>query len=1167
MDVDDLLDLELQQDLDGLSETSAPLFMAEGQETNEEKLMREALLDGASRVSISTMLRRRSLVDVETDMLPTSPSVVKALDFDDTASMDSESQYSEVSCHTEDSFMASPPTSRLMKPTRVSTSSTRSKPTSSLPKTTSFAFGSSSTSTVARTRPSAIPVPRESSLRNRSTITTTSTAASTSRTSTTSMLPTRSSSVKTASTSTLPIKPPTTSSTPSLSSRTTGYKTPPPSRSSRLQSSPGSPTYANSGKAPGFGSSSSETGRLSRSNSTSSSKSLRAPSSQAPSPPRSIVSPPTLIRGKSMSQVSVATLFKVHFTTEAEIEEVLSQPPLRAIDSKGRIDQMDKYIRKLKYRLRELKMQRDAFSLACQGVERDLTEEHAATARAYATAKQELLQHSSAPGVASSTGEPSGPPATSIPSADPAAVGADLSSTAPSTNGSATSNTVLEDDNSVLKTLDSNMQEFVRNAMERSTSQMVAKYQALLAEKDHAQETQLQSLREHYTKSMSSSTADAWATVTQLQAQTKALEADKTSLELELAQIKIDHDALKEELHDFQERVRIQDEENTSAKSFWQKSTDMIKENRRLTEEIVHLNSEVAKAQEVIGAKEATIMALQVSVHDLEEQRKGMDDEKRVWADRLTTVEAAWEEEKSRREHFQVAQHQLTQDNTAMYAQMMAMQTGCDARLEEMKAQYERQRLAYVEEVKMLQTENRVMTRHARPPAEVVEDKGELEKLSADFLEVRTQLAAQLEYVAELERQVHEGNILRRQMHNTIQELRGNVRVHVRLRPFLPSDGELSKLKASCWCVDDDNSTITNGKHRFTFDKLFGQTNGQEHIFNEVSDFIQSAIDGYHVCIFAYGQTGSGKTFTMQGGRRPEMRGIIPRAMSLIMGCCSTLSEQGWTYSLEVTFMEIYNETIRDLLSTDTSVKYNIRTDKNGKNYVENLRRYPISLSEGVEQVELIMETAACNRSVEKTDMNAESSRSHSIFTLHLHGHRTDDDDLDVDLLGSLSLVDLAGSERISRSGATGERLKEAQAINKSLSALADVFGAIAKKQSHVPYRNSKLTYVLQPALSGDGKTLMMVNLSPTDASVDESLCSLRFAQQVNACELGSAQRNIKKESSGSPKSPRTRDPPQRDQTPPETSPKVVKAPTPQPRLSITPKTKPRLGGRSIESS
>ncbi|RHY48323.1 hypothetical protein DYB30_011486, partial [Aphanomyces astaci] len=118
------------------------------------------------------------------------------------------------------------------------------------------------------------------------------------------------------------------------------------------------------------------------------------------------------------------------------------------------------------------------------------------------------------------------------------------------------------------------------------------------------------------------------------------------------------------------------------------KSTDMIKENRRLTEEIVHLTSEVAKAHEVIAAKEAAIAALQVSVHELEVQSKGMDDEKRVWSDRLTTVE--------------VAQHQMTQDNTAMYAQMMAMQTGCDARLEQMKAQYEHQRRTYVDEVRSI---------------------------------------------------------------------------------------------------------------------------------------------------------------------------------------------------------------------------------------------------------------------------------------------------------------------------------------------------------------------------------------------------------------------------------------------------------------------------------
>ncbi|RHY73827.1 hypothetical protein DYB30_011816, partial [Aphanomyces astaci] len=171
---------------------------------------------------------------------------------------------------------------------------------------------------------------------------------------------------------------------------------------------------------------------------------------------------------------------------------------------------MDKYIRKLKYRLRELKMQRDAFSLACQGVERDLTDEHAATARAYATAKQELLHVSSrgSDDVArcgdrrGSAGEPSGP-------VDPSPSSLLLH---PSSSKEVSDNE--EEDQSVLKTLDSNMQEFVRNAMERSTSQMVAKYQALLAEKEHAQEAQLQTLREYYTHSMSSTTADAWATVT-----------------------------------------------------------------------------------------------------------------------------------------------------------------------------------------------------------------------------------------------------------------------------------------------------------------------------------------------------------------------------------------------------------------------------------------------------------------------------------------------------------------------------------------------------------------------------------------------------------------------------------------------------------------------------
>lgn len=222
----------------------------------------------------------------------------------------------------------------------------------------------------------------------------------------------------------------------------------------------------------------------------------------------------------------------------------------------------------------------------------------------------------------------------------------------------------------------------------------------------------------------------------------------------------------------------------------------------------------------------------------------------------------------------------------------------------------------------------------------------------------------------------------------------------------------------------------------------------------------------------------------------------------------------GWAYALDVNFFEIYNETIRDLLATDNrreQRKYNIRTDKRGKNYVEGLTEIAIDFENAHEQVEEIVNLAACNRSVDRTDMNAHSSRSHSIFTMKIRGFN---EVQNTEMEGSLSLVDLAGSERLSRSNATGDRLKEAQAINKSLSSLADVFQALVKKSNHVPYRNSKLTYVLQPALSGDGKTLMMVNLSPTFASLDESLCSLRFAQNVSQCELGAPVRQIKARSS-----------------------------------------------------
>jgi kinesin family protein C1 len=367
--------------------------------------------------------------------------------------------------------------------------------------------------------------------------------------------------------------------------------------------------------------------------------------------------------------------------------------------------------------------------------------------------------------------------------------------------------------------------------------------------------------------------------------------------------------------------------------------------------------------------------------------------------------------------------------------------------------------------------------------------------------------------VRELEETIREGQAERRKMHNLIQELRGNVRVFARIRPFLPGDGVDDDAEPMCVPKSEVALKLANGPgdrkgYNFSFDRTFGPSIGQEAVFTEVSEFVQSALDGYNVCLFSYGQTGSGKTHTMQGTGNGQMRGIIPRAIEQVGQYKEMLEKDGWQYDMQVSFLEIYNETIRDLLregDADPDIKHEIKVNPDGRRYVTNLNMVPLEPTD-TEAVEDVMRQAAKHRSVASTDMNAVSSRSHSVFTLHLTALHPENRQA---LRGTLNLCDLAGSERLDRSGATGARAKEAMAINKSLSSLTDVFVSIGKKASHIPFRNSKLTYLLQPSLSGDGKTLMLVNLSPTEASVQESLCSLRFAAQVNKCELGKAKRSL----------------------------------------------------------
>jgi kinesin family protein C1 len=261
----------------------------------------------------------------------------------------------------------------------------------------------------------------------------------------------------------------------------------------------------------------------------------------------------------------------------------------------------------------------------------------------------------------------------------------------------------------------------------------------------------------------------------------------------------------------------------------------------------------------------------------------------------------------------------------------------------------------------------------------------------------------------------------------------------------------------------------------------------------------------------------------MQGGTQGDSRGIIPRAIEQILNTSQTMSSDGWEFAIKASFLEIYNEEINDLLSNsgpaaakkkkmkqgfmsqgsssssgNDATKYTIRQVGAGM-VVDNMTEINLT---NFGQLQGIVDLAAKNRSVAATDMNAQSSRSHCCFVLHITGVNGS---RNTRVQGCLNLVDLAGSERLARSGATGARAKETAAINKSLSALVDVFDALAKKRAHVPFRNSKLTYLMQGCLSGNGKTMMIVNVSPTTASGGETLCSLRFAKQVNQTELGKA--------------------------------------------------------------
>ncbi|KAF2864234.1 kinesin-domain-containing protein [Piedraia hortae CBS 480.64] len=374
---------------------------------------------------------------------------------------------------------------------------------------------------------------------------------------------------------------------------------------------------------------------------------------------------------------------------------------------------------------------------------------------------------------------------------------------------------------------------------------------------------------------------------------------------------------------------------------------------------------------------------------------------------------------------------------------------------------------------------------------------------------------------------------LRRKLNATILELRGNIRVFARTRPLLPGESEASKIEYPDSDALDGNKEMVvhapttlsatgksrNEKHAYTFDHVFGPQSNNTEVFENCRDLIQSVVDGYNVTILSYGQTGSGKTYGMSGPH-----GIIPSSIDLLLNEMVRLRLKGWEYEVSASFAEVYNETLNDLLGDARTwqdddkkkEKHEIKHDPiTGRTTVTGLttillwppKNPPSEDGKGDEEytqtaISSLLETANKNRRVAATKANERSSRSHSIFMLTLKGTCDASEERSE---GVLNLVDLAGSERLKQSGAEGTRAKETAAINKSLSALGDVIASLAARrgEEHVPYRNSKLTYLLQSSLGGttngkSSRTLMLLHLSPLQAHWNESRSSLVFGTKVN---------------------------------------------------------------------
>ncbi|WKX97107.1 hypothetical protein Q1695_013061 [Nippostrongylus brasiliensis] len=332
-----------------------------------------------------------------------------------------------------------------------------------------------------------------------------------------------------------------------------------------------------------------------------------------------------------------------------------------------------------------------------------------------------------------------------------------------------------------------------------------------------------------------------------------------------------------------------------------------------------------------------------------------------------------------------------------------------------------------------------------------------------------------------------------------------NVRVAVRVRPM--NDKEKADNSVSVVRVEEKKMMVTCKAKSFSaFDKVYGPSTSQERIYAEmVSPQVERVLAGYNCTLFAYGQTGTGKTYTMEGGngerssyRQDPSTGIIPRAVEHIFEELEKSNTE--EYSVRVSYLELYNEELFDLLAATTDDRERLRIfddpSKKGMVVISGAEELPVR---DRSEVYALLKRGAEKRTTAATLMNLNSSRSHSIFTVSVVIRENTPNGEELVKQGKLNLVDLAGSEHIGRSGAEGKRAKEAGNINQSLLTLGRVITALTTSAPHVPYRESKLTRLLQDSLGGSTITSIIATLSPASCNYEESISTLEYAARAKS--------------------------------------------------------------------